>query len=80
MSFIKNILGADVKDVLGGAVSIFSDRTALQIAQLNLAAQQSQAAVARSQSQSNADQNRLLITIGVLGAGAVLAVRLLRKK
>ena len=83
MSILQGILGVDVGDVLGvgipAALQVFQGQNALQIAQLNLRAQQAtEARTVASQKAAN-NQVRLLVTGGLVLFGTVLAIRALRK-
>lgn len=83
MSFLEDLLGVDVGDVIGVAVpaalQVFSQNSALQIAQLNLQAQQSRDAAADAAERSENGQIRLIVVGGLAAVALVLGIKALRK-
>lgn len=83
MSLLEDLLGVDVGDVIGVAVpaalQVFSQNSALQIAQLNLQAQQSRDAAADAAERSENGQIRLIVVGGLAAVALVLGIRALRK-
>ena len=83
MSLLGSIIGVDIGGIISAgipaALTVFQQNSALQIAQANLQAQQTQAATAAAAQATNDGQLRLIITGGLVLGGAVLAIRALRK-
>lgn len=82
-TLLGGILGVDVGDVLSvgipAALDFFQGQNALQIAQLNLQAQQATAAQTAATQNAANNQIRLIVTGGLVLGAVVLAIRALRK-